>query len=139
MFCANNLDRLVKTAELSDVCNCSPHHTAHVVQQLQASGDIVTVRGRAGGIRLARPTDQISIGAVVRRFESDIPLAECFDAVRNTCPLVSACRLRGYLARAHEAFFHELDLVTLDDLVRGNCGLSELLTLQPAAPVACKP
>lgn len=137
MYCANNTDRLVKTAEISAVCNCSSHHAAHVVQQLQANGDIETMRGRAGGIRLARPVDQISIGAVVRRFESNIPVAECFDAKTNTCPLVSACRLRTYLARALEAFFHELDLVTLQDLVKGNCGLAELLSVRPEPPETC--
>ena len=46
-------------------------------------------------------------------------------------PLVSDCRLRSYIARAVEAFYHELDLVTLEDLVRGNCGLAQLLALHP--------
>lgn len=29
-------------------------------------------------------------------------------------------------------FYHELDMVTPEDLVKGNCGLSELLSLSPA-------
>lgn len=137
MFCAVHSERLVKTAEIAAICNCSAHHVAHVVQRLQASDAIETTRGRAGGIRLARPTSGISVGAVVRLFEDEIPLAECFNPVSNTCPLVAGCRLRSYLTRALEAFYHELDMVTLEDLVRGNCGLAELLDASPAALAAC--
>ena len=137
MACALNPDRLLRTAEIADLCNCSTNHAAHVVQQLQSEGFLVTSRGRSGGIRLARPVDQVSIGAVFRVFEADIPFAECFDNENNTCPLAGTCRLRSYISRALEAFYHELDMVTLDDLVRGNCGLHELLAMQPTPPQSC--
>ena len=137
MFCAVNGDRRVTTAEIAATCNCSAHHVAHVVQKLQANGIVETARGRAGGLRLAHPVERISVGAVVRLFEADIPPAECFDPESNTCPLVEACRLRTYILRALEAFFHELDMVTLEDLVKGNCGLVELLSMKPALPGVC--
>ncbi len=137
MHCACNPDRLVTTAEISRSCNCSAHHAAHVVQHLSATGEIITLRGRGGGIRLGKPMDKISVGTVMRRLEANIPIAECFDMATNSCPLWSACRLRGYLVRAQEAFFRELDGVTLHDLVGGNCGLNELLNMQPVLPQSC--
>ena len=139
MACATNPDRMLRTAEIADLCNCSTNHAAHVVQHLNAEGFLITSRGRAGGIRLARPVDQISIGAVFRVFEAEIPFAECFDSDTNTCPLSGNCRLRNYIIRALDAFYHELDMVTLDDLVRGNCGLQNLLAMQPNPPEACDP
>ena len=139
MACAVNPDRRLRTAEIADLCNCSTNHAAHVVQRLHAEGYLEAQRGRAGGIRLARAVPQVSIGAVFRLFESEIPFAECFDADTNSCPLVGTCRLRSYIRRALEAFYHEIDLVTLDDLVRGNCGLTELLALHPAPPRDCVP
>ncbi|MBA85063.1 MAG: transcriptional regulator [Rhodobacteraceae bacterium] len=138
MFSAVHTQRLVTTAEIAHACNCSSHHLAHVVQRLQSNGYISTVRGRSGGLCLARPKDQISVGAIFRLFEGDIPIAECFDDKSNACPLVKDCRLRNYILRAQEAFYHELDMVTLDDLVRGNCGLVDLLTMQPAPAGRCK-
>lgn len=137
MACAVNPDRYLPTGEIADLCNCSTNHAAHVVQRLHAEGYLDTTRGRSGGIRLSRPTDQISIGTVFRLFEADIPFAECFDLDTNNCPLVGSCRLRTYIHRALDAFYHELDMVTLDDLVRGNCGLASLLAMQPVAPDNC--
>jgi Rrf2 family nitric oxide-sensitive transcriptional repressor len=137
MVAAVNPERLIRTAEIAELCNCSLNHIAHVVQILQTEGYLETFRGRAGGLRLARPTEQVSIGEVFRLFEADIPFAECFDPGHNTCPLTQHCRLRRYLKRALGAFYHELDMVTLEDLVRGNCGLVELLAMMPAPPATC--
>lgn len=138
MFCAVHGNRRVTSGEIAAACNCSAHHVAHVVQKLQAHGIVVTARGRAGGIRLGHRVDQTSIGPVVRLFEAGIPTAECFDPVSNRCPLIEVCRLRTYLTRALEAFYHELDMITLEDLVRGNCGLTELLSMKPQAPTRCE-
>lgn len=137
MFCAVNDGRLVRTSDIAERCNASTNHVARVVQQLQAEGYLETLRGRTGGIRLARPANRISIGAVFRVFETEIPFAECFDQERNTCPLSATCRLRSYIQRALEAFYHEMDLVTLDELVRGNCGLMDLLAMRPDTSSGC--
>ncbi|GAB4272443.1 MAG: Rrf2 family transcriptional regulator [Pararhodobacter sp.] len=139
MAAAVNPERLIRTAEVAELCNCSLNHIAHVVQILQTEGYLETFRGRAGGLRLARRAEHVSIGDVFRLFESDIPFAECFDPKNNTCPLTRHCRLRRYLKRALGAFYHELDKITLEDLVRGNCGLVELLAMAPTAPASCTP
>jgi len=131
MACAVNDGSTVRTAEIAKKCNASVNHLLQVVNQLQTSEFIETVRGRNGGLKLARPMEQISIGEVFRDFEAGVPFAECFDLLGNTCPLSEACRLRSFISRALEAFYHELDMVTLADLVKGNCGLSALLSLTP--------
>lgn len=137
MYCALNAGRTVRSTDIAEACNASGNHLSQVIHQLQQSGFVTTLRGRTGGLQLSRAPAEISIGRVFRVFEATTPFAECFDAASNTCPLVRECRLRGYIARALEAFYHELDLVTLDDLVRGNCGLAALLALQPE-PAACQ-
>ncbi|WP_128515113.1 RrF2 family transcriptional regulator [Tabrizicola thermarum] len=138
MACALNQDKTLRTAEIARLSNASLNHLLQVVNGLQAHGFIETLRGRHGGLRLARAPRQISMGSVFRVFEAGYPFAECFDAESNTCPLSSDCRLRGYIARAVEAFYHELDMVTLEDLTRGNCGLAALLTLPDALADACR-
>ena len=100
MFCAVNQGRIVRSAEIAECCNASLNHLLQVVSLLQENGFVETLRGRSGGLRLARPMEQISIGAVFRVFESGVPFAECFDAPSNTCPLTETCRLRNFIARA---------------------------------------
>lgn len=130
MSCAVNDGVILRSADIAKRTNASLNHMLQVVNTLQEHGFIETIRGRSGGLRLARAPTQISMGDLFRLFEGNIAFAECFDAATNTCPLHSTCRLRGFLARAVEAFFHEMDMVTLADLVTGNCGLSALLRLE---------
>lgn len=137
MACALNRGRTLRTSEIAQVSNASVNHLLQVVNGLQAHGFVETLRGRHGGLRLSRPPGQISMGAVFRVFEAGYPFAECFDADSNTCPLSGECRLRGFIARAVEAFYHELDMVTLEDLTRGNCGLEALLTVPEMLEGAC--
>jgi Rrf2 family nitric oxide-sensitive transcriptional repressor len=137
MACALNHGKTLRSSEIAQVSNASLNHLLQVVNSLQAHGFIETLRGRHGGLRLARAPEQISMGSVFRVFEAGHPFAECFDADTNTCPLSTECRLRGYIARAVEAFYHELDMVTLDDLTRGNCGLEALLNVPDTLAQAC--
>jgi Rrf2 family nitric oxide-sensitive transcriptional repressor len=138
MACAANDGMTVRTAEIAKRCNASVNHLLQVVNLLQIGGFVETIRGRSGGLRLARPMEQISTGEVFRAFEAAVPFAECFAATTNTCPLVAACRLRHFIARAVEAFYRELDMVSLADLVRGNCELGALLEMSRSLRPACR-
>lgn len=137
MFCAVNEGKLVRSSDIATACNASGNHLGHVIHQLQQNGFVETLRGRSGGLQLGLKPRDISIGKVFRVFESGVPFAECFAGEQNTCPLTAQCRLRGFIFRAVEAFYHELDLVTLEDLVRGNCGLEAILRLAPERPESC--
>ncbi|WP_417436020.1 RrF2 family transcriptional regulator [Hoeflea sp.] len=137
MYCAVNDGQVVRSSDIAKACNASGNHLGHVIHQLRQHGFVETLRGRAGGLQLGLRPGDISIGKVFRIFESGVPFAECFARDQNTCPLISECRLRGFIIRAVEAFYHELDMVTLDDLVAGNCGLETILKLAPERPAAC--
>ncbi len=137
MACAVNEGILLRSAEIAQTCNSSLNHLLQVVNALQTHGFIETLRGRSGGLRLARAPAQISMGAVFRVFEAGTPFAECFAPETNTCPLPDTCRLRTYVARAVEAFYHEMDMVTLEDLTKGNCGLAALLAVPEGLRRGC--
>ncbi|NOD64207.1 MULTISPECIES: Rrf2 family transcriptional regulator [unclassified Ruegeria] len=132
MYCAAHPDRLVTKAEIAEVCNISENHLAQVINQLSQLNYLSTQRGRNGGMSLARPAEEIRIGAVFRHVEGALPIAECFADADNTCPLTDACRLRLALQDAAEVFYASLDEVSLDALVCDNDPLLKLLQ-----PVAC--
>lgn len=132
MYCAAHPERLVTKSEIAEVCNVSENHLAQVINQLSQLGYLNTHRGRNGGMSLARPAETVRIGEVFRLMEGSLPLAECFADAENTCPLISACRLRLALMDAAQAFYASLDEVTLDALICDNLDLVKLLQ-----PVGC--
>lgn len=126
MFCAANPGRIVRKHEIATVCGASENHLAQVIHLLARKGYLHTIRGRSGGLRLARAPDQIGVGQVFRAFEASLPFTEC-SLEAGHCPLAGACRLKCVLVAALEAFYTRLDAVSLADLVQGNVELQALL------------
>jgi Rrf2 family nitric oxide-sensitive transcriptional repressor len=137
MYCGVNEEQTVRSSEIAKACNASGNHLSQVIHKLQQYGYVQTRRGRGGGLSLARKPGAISIGALFRDFEAEVPFVECFDPANNNCPLVGDCRLNSYMQKALDAFYTELDEVTLQDLVDGNCGLVELLAIAPPTHANC--
>lgn len=127
MFCAVNTGRIVRKHEVAQACGASENHLAQVIHLLARKGYLKTIRGRAGGLMLARATDQIPVGQVFRDFEGVLPFTECSEGDQSACPLSGVCQLKCVLSEALEAFYARLDSVLLADLVTGNHGLTELL------------
>lgn len=128
MFCASNDGRLVTKSEIAGRCNTSESHLAQIINRLAQLGFLRTQRGRTGGVTLARAAAEIRVGEVFRRLEETTPVTECFADADNTCPLMQACRLRLALADAVEAFYAQLDEVTLDALVCDNTALHAIFS-----------
>ena len=119
MYVAAKPDGRSTIREIADAYGISHNHLMKIVFELGRHGLLENLRGRSGGIRLARPAEEIRIGEVVRFTESDMALVECFGAA-NHCAISAPCRLKGALNQALEAFLAVLDRYTLSDLVRGN-------------------
>jgi Rrf2 family nitric oxide-sensitive transcriptional repressor len=105
----------------------SRNHLMKVVYELGLAGYVVTVRGKNGGLRLARPPQDIVLGEVVRRTEPDMALVPCFEPIGAPCAITPACILRRALHEARSAFLKVLDGYTLADLVKNRTMLSALL------------
>ncbi|WP_280770843.1 Rrf2 family transcriptional regulator [Salipaludibacillus daqingensis] len=113
--------------EISDLYNISNNHLSKVVFELGKFGLVETIRGRNGGIKLAKQPSDINIGSLVRHTESPLHLVECFDKENNKCKITSACRLKGVLHEALEAYMNVLDSYTLSDLLVNENELQRLL------------
>jgi Rrf2 family nitric oxide-sensitive transcriptional repressor len=133
MHLAVNADRRATIAEIAQTWRISEAHLMKIVHQLGVAGDIETIRGRNGGIRLGKPAASINLGTVVRRTEVDLDLVVCFDG-SATCAISKACVLRTVLQEALAAFLAVLDCYTLADLVAPRARLGALLGIEPAQP-----
>ncbi len=112
-------ERLSSIREIADLYGISESHLMKVVQALGQSGYVATLRGRGGGLRLAKSPNEINLGDVVRNTEDDVALVECF-AEDGACRIAGPCRLRHVLKDALNAFFAVLDRYTLADLLQPN-------------------
>ncbi|MGW6918220.1 RrF2 family transcriptional regulator [Kitasatospora sp. NPDC054939] len=107
-------------------------HAAKVVSRLQHLGAVEARRGRGGGLVLTYAGRRGSLGLLLRELEGVGDVVGCED--EPPCPLRAACRLRGALRKAQEAFFAELDPLCIDDLVASPTGPVLLsLTSRPSA------
>lgn len=123
MYLAHSDGRLSSIGEIARAYAISQNHLMKVVHDLGKGGFVATVRGRNGGIRLARPPEDINLGEVIRFAEQEFQLAEC-----DACLIACACGLTGIFDEAIGAFLRVLDGYTLVDAMRGRHQLAPLLT-----------
>ena len=86
-----------------------------VVTTLVKGGFLSSVRGKGGGLRLARSPEEIRVGSVVRLIEP-LHIVECFGE-KNECIITCNCRLAEILHGSVKAFLSHLDGFTLADLL----------------------
>lgn len=127
MFLALKDDGLATISEIAKAYGISKTHLMKVTHQLGVAGYVETLRGKGGGMRLARRPLDIVIGEVVRRTEPDMALATCFAPDDAYCAISPSCVLRSALSKARDAFLSALDEYTLADLTRPRAPLRRLL------------
>ena len=128
-------DPPVTIGEVAARFGVSHHHLVKVAHLLAQRGWVTASRGKGGGLRLAQAAGVIRVGAVVRDLEGVHALIDC---AQPPCTLRGACRLKGALDAAQQAFFAALDAYTLADVVAGTsaAGLARLHVDPPGEPAA---
>jgi Rrf2 family nitric oxide-sensitive transcriptional repressor len=131
LYLASRPQDLATIGDIARAYGISENHLMKVVHQLARLGYVETVRGKGGGMRLARPAASINVGEVLRGTEDGFVLAECMDE-GGDCRIARACGLKRAFAEALEAFLRVLDGYTLDDLARPDAPLARLLFVRSA-------
>jgi Rrf2 family nitric oxide-sensitive transcriptional repressor len=127
MYLAIKRETLATIPEIASAYGISENHLMKVVHQLAKSGVIESIRGKGGGIRLARPAEEIRIGQVIKNSEGDAPIVECLGADGGACRIAPACRLAGILVHAFDTLYNALDEYTVADLVNNPRPLNKIL------------
>jgi Rrf2 family nitric oxide-sensitive transcriptional repressor len=130
MYLAVKDEGLATISEVAKSYGISKNHLMKVAHQLGVTGYVGTVRGRGGGLRLAKPVDAINLGDVVRRTEPDMALVPCLAPNDAICMIFPSCALRGVLSEARDAFLAVLDRCSLADLIQRPAPLQKLLSIE---------
>ncbi|MGQ7847125.1 RrF2 family transcriptional regulator [Granulosicoccus sp. 3-233] len=118
LFAAEKDGALFRIDQVVEFYGISRSTTMKVVNTLTRAGLLLAKRGRAGGLYLGKPAEQISLGEIVRMMEPDFGLVEC-QRPGNLCPITPVCTLPGPLLEATNAFLETLDRYSLADIAIG--------------------
>lgn len=129
IFLAVSEGRKTTAREIAERYNISTHHVAKASQWLVREGHVSAMRGKGGGLRLARDPSEIRIGSVIRKAEEGTGLVECMRGTEAGCAIAPACGLSSILDEARDAFFETLDKYSVADATKRRAGLARLLQL----------
>ncbi|WNF38281.1 Rrf2 family transcriptional regulator [Bacillaceae bacterium IKA-2] len=119
-------NKLSSTKEISSIYNISNHHVSKIVFELGKLKLITTVRGRNGGIKLAKQPSEINIGSVIQQTEENLDIVECFNQKTNACIISEACKLKHVFNEALAAYLQVLSSYTLEDILSNKDELNSI-------------
>lgn len=106
-------------------------YLAKQLQALSRAGIVLTQRGAAGGYRLAKTTDELSLWDITAAIEGTTSSFRCTEVRRNgpcgaspkECP--GPCHIAAAFYRAEESYRQSLASVSLTELVAGGAADTE--------------
>lgn len=116
--CAVADPNLVKVAEISERRDITLQNTFKIVHLLSRAGFLQAMRGRHGGVRLARRAADIRIGDVVRAMEALQLELEREEAGERGSPHAQLAALDQLFDDALGAFISVLDEHTLEQMIK---------------------
>lgn len=114
IYLAANTDRLCNIQEVAETFALSKSHLMKIVNQMVHAGWVESVRGKNGGIRLAKSPQEINVAGVVTRMEQTLSPINCDEPL---CAINSHCVLKSVLWKAQREFMQYLQNYTLADVI----------------------
>lgn len=136
---------LATIQDIADSYQISKSHLTKIIHQLAQLGYIESIRGKNGGIRLAKRAEAINLGEVLRHTEPDFAIVPCFVEARQpnnsvnitiekdnkaeqvSCMIQPNCLLKKVFYEATQAFITVMDSYTLADITQNGNKLWALL------------
>jgi len=95
-----------------------PEPTVSKVLKMLNKADIVSsVRGAAGGYKMNKTADEISVADIIVAIEGPIALTACVEASNDSCALSQSCGVNGRWDDVNAAIETALDNVTLRSMM----------------------
>lgn len=125
IYLALSNDELATINDIAEYYGISKNHLVKIVHKLAQEGLVLTVRGRAGGIKLADEPQNIRLGDIVRVTEPGFAMVNC-KTDEGFCRVMQVCGLPKIFREATSAFLAEIDKYTLADALRKRISLDDL-------------
>jgi FeS assembly SUF system regulator len=109
--------RLQSAQELAAATGVPLPTVSKLLAALARAGLLVASRGARGGYRLARPAEQISVGAIVSAVDGPIALTQCIEHGPGACEVEVLCPTQHGWKAINEGVRRAFNAVSLAELV----------------------
>ena len=121
----------VQVSKIASHTKIPVKYLEQLLRTLKQAGLVKTVRGPKGGHLLVENPKDISLGKIVRVFESQTDLVECVSHPEN-CDMSSECLVRRAWYEATSVLYDKLDGISIADLI------SDKILLEACPPFSDK-
>ncbi len=116
-----------------------PEYVAKIMRRLRMRGLVVSMRGAAGGYRLARPANEIGVWEAIEALGGEFfpeGFCDCHPGRRRKCVHATDCSIRAVWRRVEGTLRAALNAISLEDLQRDETSMVSWLDTQiaPLAP-----
>jgi len=112
-------DSVVRIQAISEQQNIPKRFLEQILNDLKSAGLVESKRGVAGGYRLRRPPQRITLAEIIRHIEGPLAPVSCVSErfyEKCSCPDESRCAIRSVMKEVREAIVTILESTTLADL-----------------------
>jgi Rrf2 family protein len=123
-------ESVVRIQTISKRQNIPKRFLEQILNDLKTAGLVESKRGVAGGYRLARPPEEITLASIVRHIEGALAPVSCVSErfyEKCSCPDEDRCAIRSVMKEIREAVVKIAEGVTIADL----CERSRNLEKEP--------
>ena len=125
---------VVRIQAISEQQNIPKRFLEQILNDLKSAGIVQSKRGVAGGYRLARRPEEITLASIVRHIEGALAPVSCVSErfyQKCSCPDESRCAIRSVMKEIRDAIVAIAERVTIAEL----CERSRKLQQEPLSPL----
>ena len=112
-------DSVVRIQAISEQQNIPKRFLEQILNDLKSAGLVESKRGVAGGYRLRRPPQRITLAEIIRHVEGPLAPVSCVSErfyEKCSCPDEARCPIRCVMKEVREAVVRIVERVTVADL-----------------------
>lgn len=110
----------IPVGDISNRQNISLKYLEQLIHLMKKANLITSVRGAKGGHMLAKKSEEITFGQIIRLMEGRGEIEDCF-CRKEKCTMQALCPLNLAWQKALDAFYKELDGVSIAELSKKCC------------------
>jgi Rrf2 family protein len=112
-------NEVLRIQSISEEQNIPKRFLEQILNDLKSAGIVESRRGVAGGYRLSKSPDKISLAVVIRHIEGPLAPVSCVSEKfysKCTCPDESKCGIRSIMKEVRDAIVKILEDVTVAEM-----------------------